>query len=690
MKTDGYITDAPGSSYWAYGNTRDGAGAGASPTGDAWARCERAGGPIAGTLVDAGGNVSTSGPTVAFTSATALVNSVGGPGGSVADPNNIWIQWAGVSPQSLREVLIVWSQNIVLMDVGKIRKTGGPGEIEAIRIEGRLMVIAMTAPIAITGSQQFVFTMDAGAVGFYGSKPAGDYCIQPPINTGGSGELEPLPDPSVCSSFRDYNEGGGSGGSGGTPVTEPLLFCNQCAAGDPPEPVQPTNTSTTAFAVCRGFASVPVRCTHPFVLVELKVCGGGDCEAKCPVWLVCYHLTGTSIPVQVFGLDTLRDIDPCNINSSEIYGTTTEDAQCGDQPHVHIAVLSGPTVSVSGYWSDTLPGYAGQSVNFQYKCYSACGNTCVSKVTPDQAQQWVTEDLIKPTMRTIPVLAFSGQGLKSIPHTWLQDTSTHTIREILFSNAGNFVTDVTPSNTPACNVILSHTPDPLNFLTGSVGGGLVVHVGTLPIDICVGGSVVTVNVVTSVTTVPVTVTPRAYDILTYEFCPIGVMTTLSAPIAPAITFIATGDNTFAVPLPHPDPIFLLVPDTSLEPPLKFLTFTSNQSDGIKLMQKPLILQGTRRQEVPPGACAGPPGCLTFHFDAEKDDSDIEGQGVLMLSPKMVDKTPGNEAKCPCYTCDKEVVDFPSGTEVWGGGDHNPCTVSVKRLQRDWCVKCGTG
>ncbi len=688
MKTDGYITDAPGSSYWAYSNTRDGAGAGASPTGDAWARCERADGPIAGTMVDASGNVG-SGPTVSFTSASALVSSVGGLGGSVADPNNIWIQWAGVSPQSLREVLIVWSQNIVLMDVAKIRKTGGPGSIEAIRIEGRLMVIAMTAPIAITGSQEFTFTVDAGAVGFYGSKPAGDYCIQPAVITGGGGGLSPLPDPTVCSSFRDHNEGGGAGGSGGTPVTDPLLFCNQCAAGNPAEPTQPVNTSTTAFAVCRGFSAVPVRCTHPFVLVELKVCGGGDCEAACPVWLVCYHLTGTSTPIQVFGLDALRDIDPCNINSSEIYGTISSDAQCGDQPHVDIAVLSGSSVSVSGYWADTLPGYAGQSVNFQYKCYSACGNTCVSKITPDQAQQWVTEDLIKPSMRTIPVLAFSGQGIKSTPHTWLQDTSQHTVKEISNVSTGQFVKNITPGMISGY-IITATIPDPLSFITGSTGGGLIVSTGSTTIDVCIDGVVSSISVITAISTVQVTATPRDYKTYTLQFD--NILTSVTPSFGGAVTQIDTRDNTFAVPLPHPDPLDILVPDLRTDAPLRFLTFTSNQTSGIKLLKKPDLLEGHARIEIPVGPCSGPPGCQVADLQAEFDSGPIDEQGVLMLSPNMTRKRAGQEEKCPCYTCDADVPDFPSGTETWvqGDSDIKPCTVSIKRLQRDWCVKCTAG
>jgi hypothetical protein len=810
MKTDGYITDTAGSNgtYWAYSNLRNGAGAGADPAQPAWARVERADGPIPGTKVDSDGLVSA-GPTISFTTAAALVDTVGPVGPEEASPDNIWIQWAGVSPQSLREVLMVWSQNIVLMDPKKIKKTGGPGEIEAIRTEGRLMVIAMTAPIAITGSQEFTFTVDAGAVGFYAPAPSTtgeegepteeeleeERCDQEPALTEGSGSLPPLPAPSSCANFKDYTEGGGAGGSGGPSVTDPLLFCNQCNNGAsapvvppvvppalPPAYLDPL--PAIAFAVCRGYLNVPVRCTHPFILAELRT-GGGDCGSQedCPVWLICYRLTGSSVPLQTFGLDKLVDIDVCNIPTDEIFGTLAEDAACGTQPFVEVAFLAGPQPNPlpQGYWTDGLPGYAGQSIQFFYKLWTACGNDCVSRVVADQSQRWVTEDIIKPRLRTIPVHNFELSGIstvqvpvnfvltpRAIPNNpaldfFVTNINTNTVEiPVLQGLTTTEMTIVTSCKTSPGIALFKATdlagmPNLVNSITSggefipsaaygasvtamaSVGKILLDFSGEF-IDVCVGGIITPKFVITAITTAtptpivflpPVSVTPvfvltgvnyftdpntaigflgpdwpgLTVDIVTgcdgvLKTVPFatGISTvTAAAPLTVSsvfgalyggstiVTIAVPGGGIVDVPVFDPlGPLKILVSD-----PLGTLRLLGRPTDTLEAKFVPTLTPGLCRS-IPPITCTNHQ--ITLPYETLSD--------LVVLSPNMTMRPPSTTAEeCPCYQCPPfsgnpadAPFDFPSGTEPGptdGGTSIQPCTISVKRLQRDWCLKCGT-
>jgi len=441
-KTDGYITDDPDGD-WRFSNTGgEGRGDVTNAFGDAYARVEREeDGAIAGTMVDGNGAVKA-GAKVLFNQVNGLLSA--NPPENVALVNDLdearkklFIKWAGVSPMSLREVLIVWSTDIALLNKNKIKLVGGPKDIESISTTGRLMVIAMNEPIAIDGEEKWTFSIDAGAVAYYsilqdaGPAEEGDGGAE---DEAVGGELEDLADPEepcpctevqVGDATQDPEQGQN------TRVKDPLVFCKLCDDDD-------IEVESGAVAVVnRTFPLIPVRCTHPFMLVQLKICG---CEPDCcdggddtfvpaeeltnaPVWLASYQLYGATLPLEVFTLDQLREIDPCDIRTT-VRGVLNDDVACpteGGCPLVTVDVITnaGPSVTVTGVWRVRLSGYAGQAASVNYLCKNVCPpdepdcvNPCDSslkiEVNSDDHQCWVEEEILKPQERTIPVTHFDS------------------------------------------------------------------------------------------------------------------------------------------------------------------------------------------------------------------------------------------------------------------------------------------
>src|SRR5262245_4695115 len=105
-KTDGYITDTQDGD-WRYSNTGQGTrGDVTDAEGAAYARFERQDGAIAGTTVDALGVISA-GPVIDFKTLDSLL------AGAPSAPGAPFVVWAGISPMSLSEVLVVWNQPVV-------------------------------------------------------------------------------------------------------------------------------------------------------------------------------------------------------------------------------------------------------------------------------------------------------------------------------------------------------------------------------------------------------------------------------------------------------------------------------------------------------------------------------------------------------------------------------------------------
>lgn len=420
MKTDGFICTSPAEN-WEYQNTGSaGARAQMSPTASAYVRVERCG-AIAGTQVDENGAVSD-GPVVQFTDPNGLL-----AGAAAAAGQRPWIVWAGVSPLSLTEVLIVWNAPIVLLSKAKI----GGGQVTTV--VGRLMVVQLSQPVAIHGGEVHDLEIAGGAVGVYSD--GGPVCpalVNPPGGGGGGGQLSDLCAlPEECGCGDVYPQDAPDDGQGQGGQAMPPLWSTMC---NPDAQCGEVEDQRAQFIPNNGMR-VPVRCCHPFVLVQAFNCGpSGECACEeAQVWQASMTLYGTTLPLDLFGLDKLVDIDPCCISDrwpngypAVLLGDIQCVPECKVQYSVEIVAAGGPQVIVQGYWMPLINGYAGQSVLWKPPCGKYCEDeelNCVPLIASDEVDCFVDEDIIKPIERTSPVSFFEDFILTTEEFTIYQTTT---------------------------------------------------------------------------------------------------------------------------------------------------------------------------------------------------------------------------------------------------------------------------
>lgn len=477
--TDGYITDNRNGG-WQYSNTGGTAQGDISSgdvTKDAWARVRRFdanSGSVAGTKVLINGTVEE-GPVINFTAPGGLLS--GAPASYAPRP---YIVWAGVSPMSLQEVLIVWNDNIVLLDKSGI--TGG----DVATTVGRLMILSLPDPISINGIENVTIGIAAGSVGIY-RKTAGDACDLEDEEAQGMNLDDfafPPFDPYVpecdCIDFEEGSELEAGADKNVNNLSDGLIFCDMCNADAQCGEFAGT---TGVFAVNNTF-SFPVRCTVPFVLLELKVCDcntGGDptpCEYPCPIWLISMVVFGSTMPMEVKPLNHLVQIYPCDV----VKGTYLEDgvpavlsgdAECCAMVDASVRGTSGPAVRVNGRWRDEtgrLPGYAGQVIKFIYHCTcDPCDATppcepddCINVFFSEVAQCWIEEDIIKPIERTSPVSFFTDFEVGTVNITY-QPITTDTISTISTYSTADIIY-IKGFNTSAITLIANPSTSPLEYV----------------------------------------------------------------------------------------------------------------------------------------------------------------------------------------------------------------------------------
>src|SRR6056297_2103180 len=444
IRTDGYITDKPFGN-WSYSNVGKGVrGDAISPSSPAYARVERSpAGAIAGTKVDGNGNISA-GPIVDFKSADSVLSSA--PADNNAD--RPYIVYAGVSPMSLQQAIIVWNTDVVILNKSKI--TGG----KVASLAGRLMIINLDAPVAIDGEEQERISIGAGAVGFYKDVGAPDQCDPPDGNlpAGGGGNLPDLPElPNFFCHNAIKGTAGVAGGGGGQPVADGQVFCDMCNVD---AQCGEFEGDRSVFVVNNALIC-PVRCCYPFVLLQLSICDpegtpAGDCPVctDCPVWLASMELYASTLPLEVFALDQLQTIDPDYVNGSVtnysngypavlLSDVDCDTGSCSSDIQVQIIGVAGPTVFVSGKWAGKYPGHEGQACTYYPECNIHCGSPCEALIYPDEVDCFVAEDIIKPSERSVPVSFFDSFMLR---------TSEVTIPSSVFTEDVNFLTDITTAN----------------------------------------------------------------------------------------------------------------------------------------------------------------------------------------------------------------------------------------------------
>jgi len=434
--------------------------------------------------------------------------------------------------------------------------------------------------------------------------------------------------------------------------------------------------------------------------------------------------------------------DLCEWERGEVYGVLDENASCGAQVGTLVLGITGESIRVTGIWRGTLPGYAGQTVQFMYKANSACGQQCVNTVSTQDNECWVSEDIAKPIRRTIPVTPLKTVAvtdtvlsiqtrLKTNTLTLLAEASPLYINHLrnreltnltLITSippAARWVTKVDPrlSITGVSNVLA--IPNALrgnisNVITSCAGVNIQVcnEAGNLQtifvVTSCISAAVTpfsmkifdeqVANVYTSIETVAV-ITEIVVDTLKN----VDVEEVEIARYVDAVTTIVSIDPEAVVPTFN----MLALHENGKH---KFLRLTTCNAEGVcesgdvKFLSKPSIALGTATTRLDIGFCGPRYFCFRGGVEAPEsaNDSNEQDQHIILFSPLWT-KTPMNGETCPCYaTCTELPCGGPGGasnsgagspratetiTNAFNSGPVAPCTVSVKRLQRNWCKTC---
>ncbi len=418
-KTDGYLCTGD---EWLYANVGGEQGTITDPTTSGIRVRMTNDTPIPGTRVGVDGAYGN-GPSINFSTPNGVLS-----GAAAAPGARPFIVWAGVSPLSLSEALIVWNTDIVLLNKnGVSARTGDDASSEVLAVVGRLMIIKLDEPIAINGIEQRMISILPGTVGFYkDTAPSIDTCedqVGPVTTAAAGGSLTPPTPPTAscdCSAPITGSGGGGGGGLSSGQVYS-LLFSTIC---NPAAQCGQYEGSRTQFVVNNGF-SFPVRCTLPFYAQVAKTGGIGNCSCTtcardAEAWEICLNLWGSTIPGEIFPLGSLQTFDPCQVGAdmAEGYGgflqVNVECSPACPTASVEIVGRFGPVVQKSGKWKDRNPGYEGQAIRYKPECNSPCpDDDCLAEVTADHVDCYVPEDIIKPIERTVPVEFFERFTVKT-------------------------------------------------------------------------------------------------------------------------------------------------------------------------------------------------------------------------------------------------------------------------------------
>ncbi len=684
VKTDGYITDSS-SGDWRYSNTGQGSrGDVESPFGDAYARFERQDGAIAGTKVDALGVIGA-GPVIDFKTLDSLL--AGAPS-SPGAPNVIW---AGVSPLSLSEVLIVWNEPIVMLDQSKIK--GG----QSVSIAGRLMVVGLAEPIAIDGEEQSTIILQPGAVGTYGNNAS---CGDPSANitTGEpSGELEALPDvtaPCTCYTPLVVPTGSTAASGQGAQVLDARLFAEQlCQDGgcDPPAEIIEEDLVFTANNQLR----IPVRCCHPFYLFKLSVNGDdGDCPCiPCPVWYASMIIYGSTIPGEVLPLDQLFSItDPCKMKDQlgdmggQFRGILISDVACCGNASVQIVGNFGAALGVSGKWAGRLPGLAGQSAYFVYKNETNCaGTTCETNVYPDDdADPWVEEAILKPRYRALPVSFFDPIKFSTITLSLPKNITTELLTVINSCPTAILSHEsIHRVNQPSAVTAAAPPPSTAQWFDGCSG---------TTIDVCVGGSMTSIFVLTTCTGAGASSVTASLVTLGFD---IDVLKAPGADVT-VVTSCVSAPKTLAIAADAPVALKLLTMDTN-----GAVSLPQARSQGCDATWKFVMHNGTPQEWtrvladvlVPCGpgtgnGCHASRNCIAI---TPVHPAEVNCAAVNLLTPIWVSssETLGSDGGCPGYDCSPENAPVPPKGSNVPAADGSPqaCGILIRRPQRRPFVRC---
>jgi len=670
-KTDGLIWPT-GDNGWKKIPTGPGYVATVSPTSTAvQLRCVKGAGPVAGAP----------GPVVDFTSPDQLETANPPRDGKPV------VLWAGVHPTALKTALVVWSCPVVILDKTKFNTTGN------ISVNGRVMTVELLQSVDIDGGNAQNITIHSGAVGGYGTTT----------------DTTPLPSGVIAADTKNDTTDVASDSASPTAGEQiPAFFVND---------------ETTLNVIC----------VYQFEMLSVTHCGGAKPHKA---WGICWCIWGSTTPMDLFPFGTFKTVDTVNMVPAALQhyaGAMTGFADRGVPTPVSLVGVAGAAVTVQACLESGVALQKGEFVGFDdYECDTLCSHSGMTKVRRDEAIPFVDEDIIKPALRTLPLVFFTTAAAFTTATVPIITTSTfqpftpttlgHTTIPLFTTSM--FATLMTWNNPPpipqGTTTILSNVCSgntPIKVIGSSLTPIHTTVLSTVDLVVCLpGGGNTTlhllalgaagsVTVITSIET-ELASSPNNLDDITYftptttgftlqsvvETLPSGltqldvVLRTsgtnlvLGTPIGPAIPFsVGTGSTTTA-----------FVPDPSGTLHLAAIVSTSSPTDDmiqVLTVTNSGKLKQTGTTVTAPGTCSTTPEPATVvTSDAGLYEAATE---IVILKPIIVQKSPGNEQACPCFTTPDGTPEAKPGSIEdgfnSGGSEFNPCTIKVRRLQHKRCL-----
>jgi bacterioferritin-associated ferredoxin len=306
------------------------------------------------------------------------------------------IGYAGIGPQNLSSLNIVWKQPIVLLDPNKITINNVVADCSVL---GRVMTISLPAPVAIDGSTSVAVKIEKDAVGAYVTV-IDDTVYNVPSNA------------AVAETAVDTQDTDQASPSAGQAIQ--------------------------AFVSLTADQTFDAVCTHQYQQVSIVNCKGSSPEC----WQIAMHLWGSTIPLSLFPID--QNIDIATPLDAGYPAVAVEPIEVGETGQVAIVGVSGDPIYLAVDNCGEALIQLGQAITVTSLC-GGCVNNQNATVDFIYALPDVEEQIYKPQVRLLTIRKFSEVAIPVAGS--ITPANFASVNIPLYSNGTAYVTGVGGSTT---------------------------------------------------------------------------------------------------------------------------------------------------------------------------------------------------------------------------------------------------
>lgn len=490
--TDGFVTDKTADD-WKFINSgsaldaKNGLtfttamGGSVNPLGDAYVRV--AGDWTPGKASTWDGNC-TAGDTVDFSSPQTLLSQIAATPLTDTNPDaavqTLFVAWAGVHPDNLNVVYVVWSQEVRLLRPDAMLDYG----VINVAVVGRLMTLTLAQPLAIDGSTTLTLTIPVATVGFPYKTTS---TLIPNLNKQvgqvvlGNLLVDGLEMTQYLTSYESKS------------VTETAVAANpekrSASTGFSPTPTLGEAAQASigelvprlAFIANHPQKLCAISVVRPYSLVPVYTnCG----QAK--VWQVSYDIHGTVLPQRCFNTQNLLAIDT-DAFSPTLFGSIKEAPVGCYDPVVEVQTPYGPTLEITCCKGEMdvetdeyQPGQVVQLDICGYCCDGSSGNPGKPAIIQEKEVYHVWDEVAKfrprvlpvtkltevtfiATNVVVPVTSVTGVAVTAVTNTYaLTDVGLSYAVTAITTQTGSFLTAITKTSQQLSTTSIKTITDPVS------------------------------------------------------------------------------------------------------------------------------------------------------------------------------------------------------------------------------------